>query len=147
MGAWGYGILDSDDGYDVVDEISIKTELSFEYLIEGFYDLESENRKIMIEKLSNENIWKELIYNEDLSQFIIFSLYVSLGLSEFIEKITINSNKNIKESVAILKKQIYNFEEEKYPELKSNIDLVFESFYNKKPFSVKSKSLLECLNN
>jgi hypothetical protein len=144
MGAWGYGLLDSDDAYDVLDAISEKINLDFEYLIEGFENLESENRTIIREKLAKENIWKELIYDKNLKQFIVFSLYISLGLKEFISLITSLEGKDINNSINIFKKNLYNFEHKKYFEYKETLDLVFDSFDKNIPFPIKSKSLFEC---
>jgi len=152
MGAWGFGLLESDNGYDVLSCIIDKTNLDFFTLIHSFNNIEDTlNREKIYNQLNNEELFYSLMKNESLDQFIIFGLYVNIGLSDFVEK---QRQKYIfegkKDPIKVLKKSeedVINrftntFDKLKY---KYNVDQVFENFENKTSFSFNSKGLFETI--
>ena len=55
MGAWGFGLLESDNGYDVLSCIIDKTNLDFFTLIHSFNNIEDTlNREKIYNQLNND---------------------------------------------------------------------------------------------
>ena len=139
MGAWGYGLLESDVAYDVVESIVDFSSLEFGVVMECLTDLEHPQRETLKETLNHSSVFNFLMKNPILDQYIVFGIYASLGLFDLIEKERDERLKNNQpDPIIVLRDRKYELvdkigrrkDKEEYAE---NISIVFGNYSIKRP--------------
>lgn len=151
MGAWGYGLLESDDAYDVVEQIVDFSGLSFGVVMECLTNFEHSQRENLKKTLNHSSVFNFFMKNPMYDQYIVFGIYASLGLFDLIENERDERIKNNKpDPIIVLRDRKYELadkigrrkDKEDYCE---NISLVFGNYSNRIEYAIGRKGLFEAM--
>lgn len=151
MGAWGHGLLESDDAYEVVEQIVDFSGLNFGVVMECLTNLDHPQRESLKNTLNHTNVFNFFMKNPIYDQYIVFGIYSSLGLFDLIENERIERIENNKQDpIVVLRDTKYKLadkigrrkDKEEYCE---NISLVFGNYSNRIEYAIGRKGLFEAM--